>query len=63
MAILERYLAKVDVAIAEPVANLHEMFLGVVQHVAVSVKIHKQSNVFQEERAYPKSADPRKSRG
>lgn len=28
-----------------------------------SWKIHKQDNVIQEERTYPRSADPRKSKG
>jgi methyl coenzyme M reductase beta subunit len=30
---------------------------------AVSVKIHKVNGRIQEERTYPRSADPRKSRG
>jgi hypothetical protein len=30
---------------------------------AVSVKIHKVDNTIQEERTYPRSADPRKSKG
>lgn len=30
---------------------------------AVSVKIHKVDNKFQEERTYPRKADPRKSKG
>jgi len=30
---------------------------------AVTVKIHKADGEFQEERTYPKSADPRKSKG
>jgi hypothetical protein len=30
---------------------------------AVSVKIHKQDGKIQEERTYPKSADPKKSKG
>jgi hypothetical protein len=29
----------------------------------VSVKIHKESGRFQEERTYPRSADPRRSKG
>jgi hypothetical protein len=29
----------------------------------VSVRIHKQNGQFQEERTYPRSADPRKSKG
>jgi hypothetical protein len=30
---------------------------------AVSVKIHKVDNTIQEERTYPRKADPRKSKG
>jgi hypothetical protein len=30
---------------------------------AVSVKIHKADGTFQEERTYPRAADPRRSRG
>jgi hypothetical protein len=30
---------------------------------AVTVKIHKESGAFQEERTYPRTADPRKSKG
>lgn len=30
---------------------------------AVSVKIHKQDGKIQEERTYPRKADPRKSKG
>ena len=30
---------------------------------AVTVKIHKQDGTFQEERTYPRTADPRKSKG
>lgn len=30
---------------------------------AVTVKIHKEDGKIQEERTYPKSADPRKSKG
>jgi Uncharacterized protein conserved in bacteria (DUF2188) len=30
---------------------------------AVSVRIHKTDGKFQEERTYPRSADPRKSKG
>jgi hypothetical protein len=30
---------------------------------AVSVKIHKENGRIQEERTYPRKADPRKSRG
>lgn len=30
---------------------------------AVSVRIHKENGQFQEERTYPRKADPRRSRG
>jgi len=30
---------------------------------AVSVKVHKENGRIQEERTYPKSADPRRSKG
>ena len=33
------------------------------QPQAVSVVIHKKEGTFQEERTYPRSADPRKSKG
>jgi hypothetical protein len=29
----------------------------------VSVRIHKENGTFQEERTYPRSADPRRSKG
>ena len=33
------------------------------RHTAVSVMIHKMNGRFQEERTYPRRADPRRSRG
>ncbi|MFJ4454181.1 DUF2188 domain-containing protein [Pseudomonas sp. NPDC089392] len=43
----------------ELVSSLADFFQG----KTVSVKIHKADGTFEEERTYPRSADPRRSKG
>ncbi|WP_312601272.1 DUF2188 domain-containing protein [Pseudomonas luteola] len=44
---------------AQLVEQMHEFFEG----KTASVKIHKVGGTLEEERTYPRSADPRKSKG
>lgn len=44
---------------AEALQKTHDFMAGKVG----SVKIHKENGVFQEERTYPRAADPKKSPG
>jgi hypothetical protein len=49
--------------ITETKAEILEYIKGGFSLNSVSVKIHKVNGEFQEERTYPKSSDPRKTKG
>lgn len=48
---------------AETKAEMLEIAIAHVKDVGGSLKIHKEDGTFQEERTYPGSADPAKSKG
>ena len=47
----------------DEVSEILEYIKGGFSLNSVSVKIHKVNGEFQEERTYPKSSDPRKTKG
>ncbi len=49
--------------VTETKAEILEYIKGGFSLNSVSVKIHKVNGEFQEERTYPKSSDPRKTKG